>query len=661
MADVARSPARDVPTQSGSDGFDRRRAARHGRLEPRAGSPARGRSASRRARRACTCSTRPIRPRSRAVTPRRHARSTSWPASRARRSSRTRWRRISSARLERRRHRQWARSLRRHHRSRAPSWRRARAARTLPRRVHQPRRHRRPLLGAVVLRHGAGGAHGPGRRSASSDWGRAMLDEAQPDGAGRDESRPSDSALLMAPAAEAGRDKLTLIVPPSLEAFGLWVEQLVAESTGKQRRRRRADCRRDAWRADSYGDDRLFVRLRTRRDDGRGRGVTGRCSALGDAPLATIDASSEPAALGAEFVRWEIATAVAGGAARDQSVRRAERAAGQGRDARACSTATRSIGALPTGADRRHAKTASRSRSATAARQRLGRTSRRHPDAARLGRLPRRCLAYLGPDPSLARVLQAFRMAVRDEYREPRRCSGTGPRYLHSTGQLHKGGPNSGVFVLITATAVRRLRHSRQAVLVRHARAGAGDSAISRRSKRPAGVPSTSTCRRRIAALGAANGRWHDCTQRPVTALASDGACSMQLGFVGLGKMGLNMVTRLARGGHHVVAFDRSAGCGRQRAQAAGAAASRRSSAASRRSPPPRAVWVMVPAGDATESTVAALGALLVAPATSIIDGGNTNFHDDVRRAADAGRQGHRTTSTPARAAASGASRKATA
>src|SRR5262249_52362904 len=60
-------------------------------------------------------------------------------------------------------------------------------------------------------------------------------------------------------------------------------------------------------------------------------------------------------------------------------------------------------------------------------------------------------LAYLGPDPSLARELQALRRAVRDRKRVAT-MFGYGPRYLHSTGQLHKGGPNTGVFLIVTAT-----------------------------------------------------------------------------------------------------------------------------------------------------------------------------------------------------------------
>jgi 6-phosphogluconate dehydrogenase len=105
----------------------------------------------------------------------------------------------------------------------------------------------------------------------------------------------------------------------------------------------------------------------------------------------------------------------------------------------------------------------------------------------------------------------------------------------------------------------------------------------------------------------------------------------MQLGFVGLGRMGLNMVTRLVRGGHDIVAYDRSTEAV-ARAQAAEARAAPSLEALVAGLTAPRAVWVMVPSGDPTEATVSALGALL-SPGDSIIDGGNSNFHDDVRRA----------------------------
>jgi 6-phosphogluconate dehydrogenase len=95
--------------------------------------------------------------------------------------------------------------------------------------------------------------------------------------------------------------------------------------------------------------------------------------------------------------------------------------------------------------------------------------------------------------------------------------------------------------------------------------------------------------------------------------------------------MGLNMVTRLVRGGHDVVAYDRSVDAV-ARAQAAGARGVASLDALVAALAAPRDVWVMVPAGDATETTVAALANLMSAGDT-IVDGGNTNYHDDVRRA----------------------------
>jgi 6-phosphogluconate dehydrogenase len=112
----------------------------------------------------------------------------------------------------------------------------------------------------------------------------------------------------------------------------------------------------------------------------------------------------------------------------------------------------------------------------------------------------------------------------------------------------------------------------------------------------------------------------------------------MQLGFVGLGKMGMNMVTRLQRGGHSIVAFDRSAEAVAHAVTIGATGADSLASLVSQLAAP-RAVWVMVPAGAPTESTVAALASLRSAGDT-IIDGGNTNFHDDVRRAQELSSKG---------------------
>ena len=112
----------------------------------------------------------------------------------------------------------------------------------------------------------------------------------------------------------------------------------------------------------------------------------------------------------------------------------------------------------------------------------------------------------------------------------------------------------------------------------------------------------------------------------------------MDIGFIGLGKMGLNMVTRLARDHHRVVAFDRNADAV-ARARAAGAEGVVSLDALLTSLAPPRSVWLMVPAGAPTESTIDALRPRL-ARGDTILDGGNTNFHDDVRRAEALARDG---------------------
>ena len=107
----------------------------------------------------------------------------------------------------------------------------------------------------------------------------------------------------------------------------------------------------------------------------------------------------------------------------------------------------------------------------------------------------------------------------------------------------------------------------------------------------------------------------------------------MELGFIGLGKMGMNMVTRLRRDQHRIVAFDRSADLIKQ-AEAQGCIGASSLADLVGKLSAPRAVWVMVPSGAPTEETVGAVAALLQ-PGDTIIDGGNTRFHDDVRRAAE--------------------------
>ena len=112
----------------------------------------------------------------------------------------------------------------------------------------------------------------------------------------------------------------------------------------------------------------------------------------------------------------------------------------------------------------------------------------------------------------------------------------------------------------------------------------------------------------------------------------------MRIGFIGLGRMGANMVRRLVRDGHEVVAFNRTPEKTRE-IMTEGAEGAFSVAELVAGLPAPRAVWIMVPAGDATEAMLDELMGVLE-PGDTIIDGGNTNFHDDVRRHATVGAKG---------------------
>ena len=104
----------------------------------------------------------------------------------------------------------------------------------------------------------------------------------------------------------------------------------------------------------------------------------------------------------------------------------------------------------------------------------------------------------------------------------------------------------------------------------------------------------------------------------------------MRIGFIGLGRMGANMVRRLLRDGHEIVAYNRTPDKTHEIA-AEGAEPAFSIAELVAKLAPPRAVWIMVPAGDPTEAQIEELLSHL-APGDTIVDGGNTNFHDDLRR-----------------------------
>ena len=210
---------------------------------------------------------------------------------------------------------------------------------------------------------------------------------------------------LMAEAAKAGRDKLTLLLPENVSAFGAWLEQLIAESTGKEGAGIVPIDGEAPGPADVYGDDRLFVSLGVETD-------------LEPAAVISFDG---PDKLGAEFFRWEFATAVAG----------------------------HILGIHPF--DQPNVEEAKVVTKGLLAKDAL--PAEPYGDVGTLLDAVRpgdyiAIQAYLPRTEENTSRLQSARMKLRDRLRVATTL-GYGPRFLHSTGQLHKGGPASGVFIQV--------------------------------------------------------------------------------------------------------------------------------------------------------------------------------------------------------------------
>jgi len=261
--------------------------------------------------------------------------------------------------------------------------------------------------------------------------------------------------IVMGAAARMGRDKLTLVTAPRLEPFGLWVEQLIAESTGKKGTGIVPVAGESLGAPETYGHDRLFVRLRLHGGDADEHARDGKVERLRAAghPIVTIHLV-EPEAIGAEFVRWEIATATAGALLGINPFD--EPNVQQAKDATK-SLLRRYVGeqALPAPAPHLSVHGTSLTFSA-AALDKMGRSPmeptvalRAFVDLAQAGDYFG-ILAYLPLEAEVAARLRRLRETLRDE-RRIATTLGFGPRYLHSTGQLHKGGANAGQFVVITA------------------------------------------------------------------------------------------------------------------------------------------------------------------------------------------------------------------
>ena len=249
----------------------------------------------------------------------------------------------------------------------------------------------------------------------------------------------------------AGRNKVTLIASPGIGDVGAWLEQLLAESTGKQGKGLIPVDREALGAPDKYGQDRLFAYLRLESAPDTAQDVAMEALAKAGHPVVRITVR-DPYALGQEMFRWEIATAVAGSILGidpfDQPDVEASKI-----ETRKLTEAYERTGSLPEErpfledgsvalfADPANVQALEGSKTlAVAIRKHLGRLGA----GDYLG-----LLAYIPMTEENEAVLQAPRIRVRDA-KKVATCLGFGPRFLHSTGQAYKGGPNTGVFLQIT-------------------------------------------------------------------------------------------------------------------------------------------------------------------------------------------------------------------
>ncbi len=248
------------------------------------------------------------------------------------------------------------------------------------------------------------------------------------------DSMPSESnpgvwlGAVMGRLAVQGRNKLTLIASPKVATFGYWVEQLLAESTGKEGKGIVPVEGEPLGRPPVYGDDRLFVYIRMDAD-APNRAV----AALEKAgqPVVTLTLRDK-LDLGGEFLRWEIATAIAGSVLGIDPFDQPNVQESKDNTKRVLAK-FKSAGKLPS------------AESTPAAKARTGvkgLIARAKPSAYFA------IMAYTARTATSEAAISAIRTAVRDSSHIAT-TAGYGPRFLHSTGQLHKGGPRTGLFLQI--------------------------------------------------------------------------------------------------------------------------------------------------------------------------------------------------------------------
>ena len=258
--------------------------------------------------------------------------------------------------------------------------------------------------------------------------------------------------LAIGTLAKGGRDKLTFLSDPEIVSFGAWMEQLIAESTGKRGTGIVPVDLEPLGSIDRYGSDRVFVRLALAGGSGapEADALATAAEAAGH-PVIRIDVA-DPIDLAAEFVRWEVATAIAGAVlgidpfdqpnVEEAKQRTRDLLAGHGGTAAPAAAPIASDGGLALYGDAPLRLSADGERT-------LAGELRRHLDRRR----PNAYLAiqaFIAPTPERDEAIARIRALLRDAT-GCATTAGYGPRFLHSTGQLHKGGPPTGWFLQLTA------------------------------------------------------------------------------------------------------------------------------------------------------------------------------------------------------------------
>jgi len=261
--------------------------------------------------------------------------------------------------------------------------------------------------------------------------------------------------IVLGEAARMGRDKLTLIASPGIYDLGAWLEQLIAESTGKDGKGIIPVDLEELGPPDIYGGDRIFAYLRL--ESGPDKDQDAKVEALENAGLPVVRiAVPDTYDLGQEFFRWEMATAVAGSIIRINPFNQPDVEASK-IETRKLTEQYEKTGSLPAEVPffeeegfslYTDPKNAAALDKGVGAQKSLASYLRAHLNRLNPGDYFA-LLAYLQMDEHNQGDLQKIRHCVRDRKRVATSL-GFGPRYLHSTGQAYKGGPNSGVFLQIT-------------------------------------------------------------------------------------------------------------------------------------------------------------------------------------------------------------------